>query len=608
MNVFGFSYVLKRTPLRGFRIIDKEVLCEDMSKQRRKEVAQVLKPHWKAILAIILIQAVAVFTQVNAIRMLKPILDKGVFDKDIQAVLSMGMVLLAMTLIILIALTIVSYIASKVATSVASELRVSIITAAMKSDRMDRMGESTTKTMTSLTADVNTFQHFLYESLRTYLPMPLLMVSLFYYTFKINFAVGVMMACVFSIITIITLSFGNRVYRLYPIQVEYTDRVNNRLREKITGYRTISAYNAKKYEQDKFLKASDELGAMTRKVSKNTYFIPNLTTAMIWISIIIIYMIASLDAYGRTISATSLLLFMQYTTYIVATLALIPYLSTEAPRAFNCFHRIQDMVSSVDNDFGLTEPDSVDEEADPLRFEEVTSTDRRGRRTVNDVTFTIRKGETVSIVGPNGCGASDLMDTALGFTTPEGGRISVSGVEIDRQTARYARGKIAHVGSMMSLLRGTLRYNLNPHRERSDKDVLEMCQRCGLNPFIQSLPEGLDTPIDINDSKMSGGQKQLVAIVRCLLRKSDIYVFDNCFFSLDQTTRQMVMDTIRDVCAGSTLVFCMHDVSTCPLSDRVVVMDKGRITAEGTPKELMESSAIYRSIACTTDGGESQWI
>lgn len=578
-----------------------------MTRQRRKEIAQVLKPHWKAILFIVLIQAVAVISQVNSIRMLKPILDKGAFDNDINAVMSMGLVLLALTVIILVALTIVSYVASKVATAVGSELRVAIITAALQSDGIDRMGDSTTKAMTSLTADVNTFQNYLYETLRTYVPMPLLMLALFYYTFRINFTVGILMACVFSVITLITLAFGNRIYRLYPKQIEYTDRVNNGLREKITGYKTIRAYDADGYEEEKFLQASNDLGQMNRKVNKNSYFVPNLTTALIWVSIITIYMIASLDAYGKTISATSLLLFMQYTTYIVATLALIPYLSLEAPRAINCFNRIQTMVASVVGDSDTVDPEPTSD-ADPLRFEDVTVTDRRGRHTVNGASLTVRKGEILSIVGPNGSGVSELMDAAMGFAVPDSGSIYISGVRVDQSTTRFARRSIAHVGSIMSLMRGSLRFNLDPKGCRTDREILDVCGRCGLMPLVDSLPEGLDTEIDINDSMMSGGQKQLVSIVRCILRQCDTYVFDNCFFSLDRDTRDKVTETIRDVCRGKTMVFCMHDVSTCSFSDRVVVMDRGKITADGTSDELVEMSPTYRGIVRSSDVGEAMWI
>ncbi len=578
-----------------------------MNKGRAKEIKQVLRPHRGPIAAILAIQAVAVFAQVESIRLLKPILDSGAFDNDIEAVLSLGVYLLVLTVMTLVCLTVVSVIASRVATAVASELRIAIITAALRSDRMDSMGDSTTKAMTSLTSDVNTFQNFLYETLRTYVPMPLLMLVLFYLTFEINPVVGLMVTVVFSIITAVTLSFGQRVYRLYPQQVERTDRVNNRLREKVAGYRAIRTFCAGEYESAKFAEASAELGKVNRTVMTNSYFIPNLTTAMIWVSIITIYMIASLDAYGQTVNPTNLLLFMQYTTYIVATLALIPYLSTEAPRAVNCFRRIQKMVASADTGSESREP-PFREDADPLRFEDVNVTDGRGRHTVRGVSLTLRKGETLTVVGPNGCGASDLVGTALGYSVPDSGKVYVFGAEIDEHCTAAVRRRTVYVGSMLGIMRGTLRFNLDPHGKRTDREILDMCARCGLDRLVDALPGGLDTRMDVNDNGLSGGQRQLVSLVRGLLRDADIYIFDNCFFSLDSATRDAVNGTLRAVCSGRTVLFCMHDLSTCGISDRVVVMEGGRLTGTVENGTAAGDSPFLGSAATASRGGDVQWV
>ncbi len=577
-----------------------------MNDRTAKPLSKCLRPHRGSLLLILAVQAVAVLAQVGAITLLKPILDIGAFDKDVGTVLELGAVLLGLTMVTLISLVAVSYVASRVATSVASELRVGIITAALKSERMDSMGDSTTKAMTSLTTDVNTFQNFLYETLRTYVPMPLLLLVLLYLTFDINGAVGVMITAVLAVIVVTTLAFGSRVYRMYPRQVEATDRVNNRLREKITGYRAIRTYGAWDYESAKFEEASNSLGSLNRRVGINSYFIPNLTTALIWISIITIYMVASLDAYGDTVDPTKLLLFMQYTTYIVATLALLPYLSTEAPRAMNCFHRIQDMLASAAGTSDSAEPEASPD-ADPLVFEDVYVTDDRGRHTVNGVSLTVRKGEVLTLVGPNGCGASDLIGAALGFRVPDKGRSYAFGVEIVPDRATFARRRTVYVGSKTGLLRGTLRFNLDPRGERTDGEILEMCGRCGLGPLLRSMPGGLDTQMDVNDAGVSGGQRQLVSIVRGLLRDAEVYVFDNCFFSLDRGTRARTMDTLLEVCAGKTVVFCMHDVSTCPVSDRVVVMEGGRVTVSGSTDEVAGSSPFYRKAVGFSQGGDARW-
>ena len=568
---------------------------------------QQLRPHRRLLAAIVCLITIGVLAQVAVINILKPIMDSGVFENDFDDVSYLGTVLILLTVIYLFTMVATAALASTIASSVASDLRRGIISHALRSEDMGKTGNTSTKTMTTLTADVSTFQNFLYETLRTYLPLPLLMTVLFYLTFRISVIVGIMLLSVFLAIAVLTWAFGRRIYHLFPQQIAATDRVNNGLREKVLGWRTIRAYGAEEYEEEKFAVASRELGAVNRKVAVNSYFIPHLTTALIWIAIITIYMVASLDAYDRTVSSTELLLFMQYTTYIVATLVLIPYLSIDAPRALDAYDRIQNIIVALDGPEWDEAEGNGCKSQDGITVNGLTIVDSRGRRTVSDLTFSVAAGERLTILGPNGCGGSDIFAAMLGFAEPASGSVSVCGLDPSADGSRAVRECVAYANNSMAVITGTLRFNLDPRGKVSDERILDVCRRAGLMPLVESLPEGLDTVIQSSDVSLSGGQRQLLSIIRCLLRDVPVYVFDNCFFSLDADTRGKVLVTISEFCRGRTVIFNMHDVSTVPASDRVLLLQRGVMEGTGTHAELSASSSLYRDICREGSGGGAQW-
>ncbi len=570
-------------------------------------IRALLRPHLRTIVFITVLQIIGVVAQAIAIIMLKPILNNGIYEGDFSKLALFGCYLIISTLILSLVLFVTTNLASKVATSVAEELRGRLVEAAVKSNNINALGIVPSEAMVCLTNDVSSVQRFVFETLRTYLPMPILLGILIVYTFNTNAILGTILFLTMAFVGSFTYIFTKRLQPLYKKQVETMSNVNASLREKIPGARTIRAYDGYDYEEKKFGDYSAQFGSMNRKVVLNSYYVSSLVTACMWIFIVFTFVASALDE-GNKLIATDIIIFMQVATYIIATLALIPYAYVGVPRMRECFSHLKSVVTnaqSMERTYGESEAD--EDGGIIFSAKDVHLKSRHGRTIFDGIDLEIDRGKTVSIVGPNGNNSSELFKMALGFTIPDSGKLKVFGMDVSSTDPDLLRGRISYVNNSMHIFRGTLRYNLDPKGNHSDQEILSVCDRIGLGRFIAEMPDGLDSMLYDNVSRTSGGQRLLILMVRGLLRASDLYIFDDCFFSLDKKTKGMALATISEMCAGKTVVFLMHDTSTCEVSDSIILMQQGKVVGQGTHSELLESSDLYGNLYRIGQGRNGSW-
>lgn len=574
-----------------------------MAKELSWGIGPYMRPHKRTVTYIAILQIIGVAAQIASIAMLKPILDEGVYGNDFDDIIIMGAVLLLVTIIFSVVTSYSAFMASKIAAAISKEMRNDIVSSLLNKQRLDSKG-STTNTMTCLITDINTIQKYIYEGLRTYLPMPFLILSLIICTLIINYLVGVLLAITFALVTAITIFLAIRISKFYSKQLESIDSVNSLLRQKIYGARTIRAYNGKEYETEKFLVASKRLGGYNTKVALNSYYIPHLMSVVVWLSIVFIYTVTALSSLREAVVPTELILFMQFTTCFITTLSLIPYIVIEYPKAKASYSRLSAVMNAKDADTGVEK--DVDQGGLAVEISDLTLTDNLGKKSLDGVALTIPKGGFVSLVGPNGCGGYNVAMTMLGFNKPVSGEVSVCGLDALRSSPELIRSRISYVSNSINILEGTMRFNLDPHGLNTDEEIMEICRKVGLDSFIDDLPNGLDSIVSDSKSSLSGGQKQLVLIARGLLKHPELYIFENCFYSLDVKTRERVFRTIKEI-KDSTVVFVMNDTWTCNDSSKVILMDCGRVSDVGTHEELLGRSRLYADMCKFGQMKEGTW-
>ncbi|MBR2254288.1 MAG: ABC transporter ATP-binding protein, partial [Candidatus Methanomethylophilaceae archaeon] len=493
--------------------------------------------------------------------------------------------------------TAATHLSSKVAAYIAADLRRDILASSLRTEDLGTISGSTTYTATCLSADVSAIQEHIFLILGVYIPVPLLIFLMMVNICIINESVSTLIIGALVMVCVATYFLTLKVGPVQAERMTAMDDVNRSLREKVTGARAIRTFGGLEYEKKKFSRFSDRFGRLNIASMLQTYYVPSLMTAAVWITISFIFMIAALNISSRMISIVDLVLFMQFTTYIVSSLTLIPYLCIEVPRSKVSLHRIWSSMVEEPEKREVT----VSGDGPTVSIEGLTLDDRFGRRVIEGLDLTIPEGRFTSIIGPNSCGKTELVDMFLGFSAPASGRVSLCGMDLSTTPHEAIRRAISYSGKNVSVFRASLRFNLDPYGEVDDRRILDVCRRAGFDKVMDALGVGLDT--ELSPDSMSGGQKQLMGITRSLVKEARLYIFDDCFFSLDEDVRAHAIECIEGTCRGKNVIFTGHDTLTAEISDTVFLMDGGRIVDSGSHEELASRSPLYSDMDAKYHGG-----
>ncbi len=562
-----------------------------MSASTRKATSSYIRPYAAQIASIAILQAIGAVMQVLAIGMLQPILDVANAGYGNEYILSNGLFLLGLTIVYALSVALASGMSSRVAARVASDIRRDVLEATLRSQNLGAAGDTTTFTLTCLTSDAMSIQAQVYMMFSLYLPVPMVILTMVYSTCLISLSIGAMLIASMLLVTALTYVLSRRASKFQANRTKGQDLVTRSLREKIVGSRTIRAYSGRDHENAKFEFISRFLGLNTKNVVMSSYYLPIFTTAFVWIFIVFVYMIAALDASSSTVEPSHLMIFMQFTACMVAALAVIPIICIQTPQARASMERILAVLGSVEPERPRSERR---EDGYALRVEGASLEDEYGRMTMKGLYLEIPRGRVVTLTGMNGCGINELMDVITAFRVPTAGTVTVCGMDVAASDPSDIRRAISYAGRQSGVFHSSIRTNLDAEHVHDDDEILEVCRRTGFIDYVEGLQGGLDAVV--SSSFMSGGQAQLLALTRCLLRDAEMYVFDDCFFSMDDRALSKAVGAILGSCSGRTVLFASHGMTTVNVSDEVFLIQNGRVADSGTHEALLERSAAYQEM------------
>ncbi|MDY5679085.1 MAG: ABC transporter ATP-binding protein, partial [Candidatus Methanomethylophilaceae archaeon] len=402
------------------------------------------------------------------------------------------------------------------------------------------------------------------------------------------------MLCLVGSILSRTLPGFRRVQKL-------TDGVNRISSELVDGIRVIRAYNAEKFEDGRFEEANGELTrnnlrvyhAMSFNVPFNSLIRNSLTMAVYWVGALII---AGTSGYGdRLVLFSDMIVFATYAVMILNGFRTLTQMFNLMPRASVASQRINEVI---DTDPTIVGGDSDVSDADVLRFEDVSFRyPGSAEDTLSCISFEVRRGETVSIIGSTGSGKTTLVNLIPRFYDPTSGLITLGGRDIRDLDLDSLRGTIGFVSQDNSILSGTIRDNVTyGTTDRSDEGAWDSLRVAMADSFVEDMG-GLDARVEERGKNLSGGQKQRIAIARAVHKKPAFYVFDDSFSALDFRTDRDLRMALRERVGDAAVVIVAQRIGTVIDSDRIVVLDRGRMVGIGTHDELMDTCQVYREIA-----------
>lgn len=387
-----------------------------------------------------------------------------------------------------------------------------------------------------------------------------------------------------------------------------TDELNRTMRENLTGIRVVRAYNAEQYQEAKFSQANDNLTANHRSAQlamSVMHPIMNFTNNALNVAIYCIggLIIARTLGTGDSIGTFSdMVVFSTYASKILFSFMGLNFIFMILPRASVCASRINEVLDtrpSIQNGVGREGASTGTVEFKNVSFHYPGAEGD----VIHDISFSVKKGETVAFIGATGSGKTTLVNLILRFYDATGGEVLVSGRNVKEYDRRALCGKIGYAPQRAVLFTGSVSSNVDYGESaagpRTGEDVRRAVRIAQAQGFVEKMDGGYDAPIVRGGMNVSGGQKQRLSIARAVCREPEIYIFDDTFSALDYRTDRALRAALKEETAGVTTLIVAQRIGTIRDADRIIVLDEGRVVGSGTHSELMEGCRVYREIART---------
>jgi ATP-binding cassette subfamily B multidrug efflux pump len=528
------------------------------------------------------------------------IINNGVVKGNIGYIVRTGGVMLAIALVLGVVAIVAVYSASRVSMGAGADIRAAVFgrVQGFAAAEVNRFG--TPSLITRNTNDVQQIQLFLQMALTLMVIAPIMSVGGVILAIREGAALSPLLAVA---VPVMMLVIGVVLITVVPqfrsMQVKL-DRINEVLREQITGVRVIRAFVRGRSEADRFSEANADLTATALRV--NRIFALTLPAMM---AILNLSSVAVLWFGGHLVSDGSmpignLTAFLAYILQILMAVMMAVMMVILLPRAVASAERVEQVLETVP---AIADPPSPVRPAQVtglVRFENVTFGYPGSERPVlRDLTFTLEPGETSAIIGGTGSGKTTLLSLIPRFFDPTNGTIFANGVDVREQSLEALWGSIGLVPQAAFLFSGTVASNLRFGRpEASETELWNALEIAQARDFVAAMPGGLDAPIDQGGTNVSGGQRQRLSIARALVKRPRLYLLDDCFSALDAATDARLRTAMKLATRDAAVVIVAQRVSTIMQADRIIVLDAGQIVGIGTHSQLLvdlsPSPAGYR--------------
>lgn len=529
--------------------------------------------------------------------------DIGIDMNRIQTnyILYIGGMMLLISLVGMGASIAVGFLSARISSGLGRSLRDKVFNKVTTFSNSEFNDFSTASLITRSTNDIQQVQMFTVMMLRMVFYAPILGVGGVIRALRTNTSMAWIIAVgVMAILTLVIVIFATAMPKFKRMQ-RLVDNVNRVTREALTGMLVIRAFNTQKVEEKKFDDANIDLTRTNLFVSRiMTVLMPTMMLIMNSVTLLIIW-IGAKEIENGTIQVGDMMAFMQYTMQIIMSFLMISMISIILPRASVSAQRISEVLNKEITIKDPENPKEVKKDVKGLlEFKNVSFKYPGAEEYVlQDISFTARPGETTAFIGGTGSGKSTLINLIPRFFDVTEGQILLDGQDIREMKLHDLREKIGYVPQKSILFSGTIESNIKygKNADASDEEVQKAIRIAQAKEFILEKEKGLQSEIAQGGANVSGGQKQRLSIARALVKKPEIFIFDDSFSALDFKTDAALRKAMAEEIKDSTLLIVVQRISTIMNAEKIIVLDDGRIVGMGTHKELLKNCEVYRQIA-----------
>lgn len=526
------------------------------------------------------------------------IIDDGVMQGDVKTILIFGAVMLLVALLVGVCTLGTTYFSTKASLAYGRDMRLALFTKVQSFSQSDLDHFGTPSLITRTTNDVNQLQQMMQMLLRTIITTPILLFGGIIMCLKQDVQLSMILLFVVPIIAVVVVFTTKRSHPWFKKQQTQVDVLNQVLREKLSGIRVIRAFVRTDYEEARYDRENKEMLKIAVHAHKlMTALMPLVSLVMNAATLAAYYMGAiRIDSFGMEIGA--LTAFVTYLMQILMSIMASSMMMNMIPRALTSIGRINEVL-----DYEPSIQDSGSRSGDigaftGLEFRDVSfSYPEADRPVLEHVSFVTKPGETTAIIGSTGSGKSTLVNLIPRIYDATEGQILINGVDIRELSQAQLREHLGVVPQKALLFDGTVASNLQYGKaDATEEEMWKALEVAQGKDFVSKMPGGLEAPISQGGSNVSGGQRQRLAIARAIIRRPDVYIFDDSFSALDFKTDARLRQALAQETRGAAVLIVAQRVTTVLNADRIIVLDEGQVVGMGTHKELMESCQVYKEI------------
>jgi ATP-binding cassette subfamily B multidrug efflux pump len=557
-----------------------------------------LRPHWRLLVGVVVFQLAQALLSLWLPTLNADITDNGIAKGDTAYILAVGAEMLGVTLVQVACSITAVYFGAKVAMRVGRDLRTAIFQKVGEFSEREVSRFGAPSLITRNTNDVQQVQMLVLMTCTLLVSAPILAVGGIVLAMQQDIELSWLIAVS---VPVLLVAVGLIIWRMVPLfrrMQERIDRVNRVLREQLTGIRVVRAFVREDVETDRFTVANDQVTATALQAGRLFALMFPIVMLVLNVSSVAVIWFGAFRVDDGSMQIGTLTAFLQYLMQILMGVMMSTMMAVLVPRAAVCADRIGEVLGTEPSVHAPASPVTELPAHGTVEFVGVGFAYPGAEQPVlSDVTFLARAGETTAIIGSTGSGKTTLVNLIPRLFDATSGLVLVDGVDAAELDPELLWSRIGLVPQKPYLFSGTVASNLRYGKpDATDDELWEALEIAQAKDFVEAMPDGLDAPISQGGTNVSGGQRQRLAIARALVKRPEIYVFDDSFSALDTATDARLRAALARSVAGATMIVVAQRISTIIDADQIVVLEDGRVVGSGTHEQLLESNPTYAEI------------
>ncbi|WP_107840043.1 ABC transporter ATP-binding protein [Metasolibacillus meyeri] len=563
-----------------------------------KTVFSYVKPYkWPAIIALILM-LIELFVELAQPLIMAKIVDDGILAQDGQAIWYWGLVMFALSILALVVGITNSYFASHAAQSFSYDLRNALFSRIQSFTMATYLKFPTSSLITRLTSDITQVQNVFFMSLRIMLRAPLAVVGSMVMAFIVNAKIAMFLMIGAPILVIFLAIMVKRGVAYFSKVQGRLDRVNRVLQESLQAMRLVKAYMRGHYEASRFNKVAEALKIDTVKALRTMELIMPILLLIMNLSLLAVLWFGANEVSNSNAQVGDLIAIVNYAMRMTGSFSMFAFIIIAFARAKASSERMEEILL-VEDGLEVRTGQALEfneSELGTVRFENVSFAYNAKQNVIHNVSFDVKQGEKLAIMGATGAGKSTLLNLIPRFYEATDGRVFVNGRDVKAWDLDDLRAMIGFVPQQSLLFTGSILENVSWGKvDASLTEVEAAATQAQIHESVESFPNAYETRVGQKGVNLSGGQKQRLSIARALIRKSQILILDDSTSALDVKTEAALWAALEE--ERATMLVVTQKIRTARGADRILLLDAGRVVGFGSHDELLQTSELYKKIA-----------